>query len=455
MKISTTGNAETTQRDIPIRVREMLLPPKLREFRQKLNAKAKQEPKYRFYSLYGHIIKTETLKAAWQQVRANNGAPGVDGVSIGQIERSEESLANFLVQLEADLRTRRYRPMPVRRVHIPKPDGRTRPLGIPTLRDRVVQTAALLVLEPIFEADFLECSHGFRPGRGARDALRVVKENLQDGRTEVYDADLKGYFDTIPHAKLMLCVGKRVVDGSVLALIRAWLRAPVEEPPARKGGPKAPVKRPREGTPQGGVISPMLANLYLHWFDKAFHAPGGPAHFARATLVRYADDFVILARHMGKRITEWTEDKLENWLGLTINRDKTRVIKATQAGATVDFLGYSHRQESDLHGRTRRWWRQYPSAKTMAKQREWLRQNINAGNSHEPLGELISRVNEHHRGWKAYFRLGHPRREHRQLNHWTIKRLAGHLKRRSQRGYRQPEGMSVQGHLQNMGLEPL
>jgi RNA-directed DNA polymerase len=377
----------------------------------------------------------------------------VDGVSVEQVGRSEESKAAFIEKTRAELESRQYRPEAVRRVYIPKPDGRQRPLGIPTIKDRVVQTAVMMILEPIFEADFLECSHGFRPGRGAHDALKAIKENLEAGRTEVYDADLKGYFDTIPHAKLMRCVRMRVVDDSVLALIRAWLRAPVKE--ARKDGSEGPPKRGKEGTPQGGVISPLLANIYLHWFDKAFHRKDGPAQFAKARLVRYADDLVVMARYMGSRIVGWCEEKLENWLGLKINREKTRVVKAAQEGQTVDFLGYSHRQERDLCGRERKWWRQYPSKKAMRKQSEWLRQNITTRYNGEPLREMIERVNTHYRGWKGYYNQGHPRREYRWLNWQIVQRLAGVLKRRSQRGYKLPEESSLYEHLQNLGLEVL
>jgi RNA-directed DNA polymerase len=209
-----------------------------------------------------------------------------------------------------------------------------------------VQTAAKLILEPIFEADFLDVSYGFRPRRSAHDALDAIEEGLARGLTAVYDADLKGYFDRIPHDKLLACVQRRVADGAVLKLIRQWLRAPMQEQPKGRRGPPRTIRR-RAGTPQGGVISPLLANLYLHWMDKRFHGADGPAQFAKARLVRYADDFVILAHYQGTRIRDWVEAIVEEWMGLEINRDKTRIVTLRQPGASLDFLGYTFRFEQD------------------------------------------------------------------------------------------------------------
>jgi len=325
--------------------------------------------------------------------------------------------------------------------------------GIPTVRDRVVQAAVLLILEPIFEADFEDCSYGFRPGRSAHDALREILSHLQGGQTAGYDADLAGYFDSIPQDKLLACLRMRVVDGSVLGLIRQWLHAPVVEPP--KDGKAPTVQRNERGTPQGGVLSPLLANVYLHWFDHVFHRADGPAQWAKAKLIRYADDFVVLARYISPRLRHWIEGKLEGWLDLQINRDKTRVLDLRQPGQSLDFLGYTFRWDRDQYGRPQRYWNLVPSRKAMAREREALRGLINPHQSHTPLPELLGRVNRHLRGWANYFGLGYPRASFRHLNRFVRERLGKHLRRRSQRGWRPRKGVSLYAHWDDLGLVSL
>lgn len=430
-------------------VKTIRLPEKLSSLRQKLYRKAKQEPKFRFYVLYDRIYRRDVLTSAYQIVRAKKGIGGVDGVTFKQIESGAGGAEAFVEEIHESLKRKQYRPDTVLRVYIPKPDGRRRPLGIPTIRDRVVQTAALLIIEPIFEADFMDCSHGFRPRHSAHGALSEVHKHLKQGLKSVYDADLKGYFDSIPHDKLMKCLRMRIVDRSVLKLIRMWLEAPIEED---NGPGSKKVHRSSKGTPQGGVISPLLANVYLHWFEKVFYAANGPGTWAKAQIVRYADDIMVLARYQSKRLSAFIEDKIESWLSLELNREKTKVVDLRQPGCSVNFLGYTFRYDRDLKGRGYRYLNITPSRKAMQAHREALRRMINHHQSHVPVTRLIEKVNHKQRGWANYFSFGYPRKAKRAMNWYVRCRLIGHLRRRSQRPFRPPKGRSYYRHLKCLGL---
>ncbi len=283
--------------------------------------------------------------------------------------------------------------------------------------------AAVLVLEPIFEADFCDCSYGFRPKRSAHQAIETIQQYLWKGFREVYDADLAGYFDSIPHDALIEAMRRRVVDRSVLKLIRMWLKAPVVE--AGEGQTRS--WRPDRGTPQGGVISPLLANLYLHQFDAAFHTNSGPSRWAGAKLVRYADDFVVLARYQGEGLQKWIEGFLEDRLDLTINREKTQIVDLKEPGESFDFLGYTFRFDRDLKGRDKRYLNVFPSDKSLAKEREKLRQMMDPRQCFTPIPDLIATINRHLKGWANYFSVGYPAKAYSAINHFVLNRLMSHL----------------------------
>ena len=398
-------------------------PEKIRSLQRKLYCKAKAEPAFRFYVLYDKICRDNILRHAYGLARANAGAPGVDGVSFAEIE--ERGLEAWLAGLREELVSKTYRPDPVRRVMIPKPDGGERPLGIPTIRDRVAQTAAKLVLEPIFEADFEDNAYGYRPRRGAVDAVKDVHRHLCRGYTDVVDADLSKYFDNIPHRDLMQCVARRIVDRNVLALIKMWLKAPVEE---RDGDGKRRIvggKGNTRGTPQGGVASPLLANIYMNRFLKHWRLSGCGEAF-RAHVVSYADDFVILSRGRAAEALAWTRAVMMR-LGLTINEAKTSLRNARQE--RFNFLGYSFGPHYPYKSRVRWCMNASPSKKSVQRLKTKVRELLVPGNNN-PWPEVRDELNRSLRGWSSYFCFGTRVEASRSVDHYIRERVRAFLARR-------------------------
>lgn len=397
-------------------------PVQIRTLQRKLYQKAKEEPDYRFYLLYDKMWREDILQHAYALARANGGAPGVDEQSFEQIE--SEGREQWLEGLRNELRARTYQPQAVRRVLIPKPGGGERPLGIPTIRDRVVQTAAKLLLEPVFEVDFDSAAYGYRPRRSAQDAIRRVHQLLCEGYTDVVDADLSKYFDTIPHRELMQCAARRIVDREMLRLIRMWLKVPVEE---RDGNGKRRMSGGRKstcGTPQGGVISPLLANLYMNRFLKFWRITGRGEVF-RSYVVNYADDFVILSRGHAKEALNWTQDVMGR-IGLTLNEAKTSIRQARRE--QFDFLGYTFgphtmRKDGSLYlGAS-------PSKKSVARLRQhvgdWLVcQNVASWR------EVRDHLNRILRGWSNYFGYGTRLMAYRAVDHYVNECVRSFLRRR-------------------------
>lgn len=444
-------NIPTTEENaIP---REQGIPFKVSELRWKLGNKAKLEPGFRFYALYDRIYRRDVLEAAYARIRANNGSAGSDFISFERLEEEEDGPRKLIDQLEKELKDKSYKPRPIKRVYIPKANGKLRPLGIPCIRDRLVQMALLLIIEPIFEADFENCSHGFRPKRSAHDALGEIKKSILEGRTESYDADLSSYFDTIDHEELMKKVQRRIADRQILKLIKMFLEAVVID---KDGNGKTTAKRASKGTPQGGVISPLLANIYLHDFDKAFNTdPNSPLRFAGARLIRYADDFVVMAKFMGRRITEWIEGVIEGKLKLTINREKTKIVKLKEDGERLNFLGYSFRFDRDLKGRRVKYLNMFPADKSVVRIKEKIKEKTGKP-SQSCLYDVITDMNGMLGGWANYFKLGYPRMAFRDINYYMMIRFYRFMKNRSQRKCdpRRP-GESLYACLKREGLRLL
>ena len=421
----------------------------IRTLQRKLYRKAKQEPDFRFYLLYDKIYREDILSHAYALVKANKGAAGVDGQTFEVIE--SQGLEKWLEGIRKDLRDKTYKPQPVRRVLIPKPGGGERPLGIPTIRDRTVQTAAKLVLEPIFEADLEPQAYGYRPKRSAHDAIQKVHKLICEGYTDVVDADLSKYFDTIPHAELLKSVARRIVDREVLHLSKMWLKVPVEEGDANGKRRMRGGRSSRCGTPQGGVVSPLLANLYMNRFLKHWRITGKSKAF-RAQVVTYADDFVILSRGHAAEALDWTRSVMTR-LGLTLNEAKTSIKAAREE--RFSFLGYTfgpHRYKPDGH------W--YLGASPSKQSRQRVKQKVGGLLIPGNVGgweEVRDRLNRILRGWSTYFSYGSRATAYREVNNYVSDRVRHFLKRRHKvqsRGTERYGDKRVFGELKVMRLGP-
>jgi RNA-directed DNA polymerase len=423
-------------------------PDKIRDLQIKLYRKAKNEPGFRFYQLYDKVYREDILLHAYLLAKANDGAPGVDGESFQDIEsRGREEWLNGL---KKDLHEKTYKPQPVRRKMIDKPGGGERPLGIPTIRDRVVQTAAKLILEPIWEADLEPNAYGYRPRKSAQDAIQKVDELLHRGYTNIVDADLSKYFDTIPHSELLQCVARRIVDGQMLHQIRMWIKAPVEERDEHGKRRVTGGKENDRGTPQGGVVSPALANLYMNRMLKGWRQTRRGEQY-QAHIVNYADDFVILSRGKAKEALEWTRGVLGR-LDLTLNEKKTSLRNAREE--RFDFLGYTFgphinpRDGGEYIGYS-------PSNKSVGRIKQKVGELLERRNG-APWEEVCAKLNRKLQGWQQYFNCGSKGRAYKAVDEYVYDRVRNFLRRRhkvSSQGTRQFSSERVYGSLGVLRLQ--
>jgi len=397
---------------------------RIRDFQRKIYLKAKQEKSFRFYILYDKIKTKRFLIESFIRVRKKKGTAGIDGITFEWI--AEYGVEKYLDEIQKELEMNTYRPSAVLRTYIPKANGKMRPLGIPTIKDRIVQMSCKMVIEPIFEADFENCSYGFRPKRSAKDAIRKIKENLKSKKTEIMDADLKSYFDTIPHDKLMILVGQRISDKYLLKLIKMWLKAPVVENNKYSGG-----KKSKKGIPQGGVISPLLANIYLNLLDKIVNKENGIFKQYGIEIVRYADDFILMGSNLCKAVTGKVKYVLDR-MDLKINDEKTKVINAYKEA--FDFLGFTVRYDrgKKYNGM---YWNIMPSRKSCKKIRENMKQLFRVSRHWNPY-YLVQELNWRTRGWINYFTIpgvSYTTNARYDMRWYLYRKIWNHYRRKSQK----------------------
>jgi RNA-directed DNA polymerase len=417
-------------------------PIKIQELQRKLYLKAKQEPTYRFYALYDKVYRLDILAHAYLLSKANKGKSGVDGQEFEDIESYGRE--RFLVKIQEELREEKYKPEAVRRVMIPKADGGERPLGIPTIKDRVVQTAAKLILESIFEADLTDNAYAYRPGRGAQEAIREVHAALKTGYTQVVDADISKYFDTIPHAELMRSVARRISDGRMLHLVKMWLKVPVEE--RNDNGKRVRKSAGNLGTPQGGVISPILANIYMRRFLKAWER--GYEQKLKARIVNYADDFVILCRQNAEGVQAKANAILTH-IGLALNEKKTRTCHIWQD--SFDFLGYTFGTQYAFGG-GRKYIGAYPSRKSIKRFKDMLRKMTGSWSRRESAQRRVGAINNRISKWTNYFDYGSRHKVFDKLEKFIQLRVRQWLIRKHKVGSRGERRFPAKYLYNNLGL---